>query len=165
MMGLSTPMYWISWFVKCLIYLLIKIIIFTSIFILYFTGSHEDDGSEHTNVLDPLVCQVSHLSAHHDHYLHPLYLSSLSQEAMKMMGLSTPMYWISWFVKCLIYLLITIIIFTILFSIPIGEKGKVLNYSQPTLFLFFLLCYIIATIAFCFMISTFFNKGKNVYFI
>lgn len=86
------------------------------------------------------------------------------KESMKMMGLSTPMYWISWFVKCLLYQLIVIIIITILFHIPMGEKGKLLNYSHPTMFFFFILFYIIATIAFCFMISTFFNKANSAAF-
>lgn len=86
------------------------------------------------------------------------------KEAMKMMGLSTTMYWVSWFVKCLLYQLLVIVIITVLFHIPLGDKGKLLNYSQPTVFFFFLLFYIIATIAFCFMISTFFNKANSAAF-
>ena len=81
---------------------------------------------------------------------------------MKMMGLSTFIYWLSWFVKNLIYLVIAMIFYTAFFKIPLGTHGKVLNYTDPTLFFFFLFCYALATIAFCFMISTFFNKGKRI---
>lgn len=82
------------------------------------------------------------------------------KEAMKMMGLSTFIYWVSWFVKNLIYLVIAMIVYTAFFKIPLGAHGKVLNNTDPTLFFFFLFCYALATIAFCFMISTFFNKAN-----
>lgn len=77
-----------------------------------------------------------------------------------MMGLKTSIYWISWFVKNLIYLILVCIVYTIIFNIKFGDKGKILNYIQPSLFFVFLLLYVIATIAFCFMISTFFSKGE-----
>ncbi|KAL3853225.1 hypothetical protein ACJMK2_016781 [Sinanodonta woodiana] len=86
------------------------------------------------------------------------------KESMKMMGLSTVMYWLSWFVKCLIYLAIAMILYTLLLCIPIGSKGKVLNYTQPTLFYVFLLAYALSLIAFCFMVSTFFKKANSAAF-
>lgn len=86
------------------------------------------------------------------------------KEAMKMMGLKTSIYWLSWFVKNLIYLILVCIVYTIIFNIKLGDKGKILNYTQPTLFFVFLLLYVIATIAFCFMISTFFNKANSAAF-
>ncbi|KAL4225817.1 hypothetical protein ACF0H5_013807 [Mactra antiquata] len=86
------------------------------------------------------------------------------KESMKMMGLSTSMYWLSWFVKSLIYLILVCIMYTIIFSIELKDKGKVINYTHPTLFFFFLLLYVIATIAFCFMISTFFKKANSAAF-
>ncbi|KAL3853296.1 hypothetical protein ACJMK2_016847 [Sinanodonta woodiana] len=86
------------------------------------------------------------------------------KESMKMMGLSTVMYWLSWFVKCLIYLAIAMIFYTLLLCIPIGSKGKVLNYTQPTLFYVFLFFYALSLIAFCFMVSTFFKKANSAAF-
>ncbi|KAL3853222.1 hypothetical protein ACJMK2_016778 [Sinanodonta woodiana] len=86
------------------------------------------------------------------------------KESMKMMGLSTAMYWLSWFVKCLIYLAIAMIFYTMLLCIPIGSKGKVLNYTEPTLFYVFLFVYALSIIAFCFMVSTFFKKANSAAF-
>ncbi|KAL3853224.1 hypothetical protein ACJMK2_016780 [Sinanodonta woodiana] len=86
------------------------------------------------------------------------------KESMKMMGLSTVMYWLSWFVKCLIYLAIAMIFYTMLLCIPIGSKGKVLNYTEPTLFYVFLFVYALSIIAFCFMVSTFFKKANSAAF-
>lgn len=86
------------------------------------------------------------------------------KESMKMMGLSTSMYWLSWFAKCFIYMIIVIILYTIVFNIPIGSKGKILNYVQPSLFFCFLLCYVMATIAFCFMVCAFFSKANTAAF-
>ncbi|KAL3853226.1 hypothetical protein ACJMK2_016782 [Sinanodonta woodiana] len=86
------------------------------------------------------------------------------KESMKMMGLSTVMYWLSWFVKCLIYLAIAMIFYTLLLCIPIGSKGKVLNYTEPTLFYVFLFAYALSLIAFCFMVSTFFKKANSAAF-
>ena len=79
-----------------------------------------------------------------------------------MMGLSTTIYWVSWFVKCLLYMIPVVVVFTILLCIPVGEKGKVINYTQPVLIGLFLLFYVIATITFVFMVSTFFRKGKSI---
>ena len=44
------------------------------------TGSHENDGPEHADVLDLLVRQVSHLLAHHDHHLHDTVQHSCRRE-------------------------------------------------------------------------------------
>ncbi|OWF51665.1 ATP-binding cassette sub-family A member 3-like [Mizuhopecten yessoensis] len=87
------------------------------------------------------------------------------KEAMKLMGLSSTVYWLSWFFKALVYLVIACAIYTILFAVKIGDKGSVLNNSDPSLVFVFLICYSTSIIAFCFMISTFFNKantGANV---
>ncbi|KAK3590752.1 hypothetical protein CHS0354_030992 [Potamilus streckersoni] len=81
------------------------------------------------------------------------------KESMKMMGLSNAIYWLSWFVKSLIYLAVAMLFYTLLLSIKFTEKGKVLSYTDPTLFYVFLFCYSLSVIAFSFMISTFFKKG------
>ncbi|XP_052780875.1 phospholipid-transporting ATPase ABCA3-like isoform X2 [Mya arenaria] len=86
------------------------------------------------------------------------------KEAMKMMGLKTSMYWLSWFFKNLVYLLAVVIVYTLLLNIKVGERGKIINYTHPTLFFVFLLLYIIATIAFAFMVSAFFSKANSAAF-
>ena len=82
------------------------------------------------------------------------------QESMKLMGMSVSMYWLSWFVFSLVYMVIACFIFTIFFCLKINSVG-VFTYSQPTLIFVFFLVYAISLIAFSFMVSTFFQKGKN----
>ncbi|XP_060066248.1 phospholipid-transporting ATPase ABCA3-like [Ylistrum balloti] len=83
------------------------------------------------------------------------------KEAMKLMGLSSTVYWLSWFFKAFVYLVIACAIYTILFAIRIGDKGSVLNNSDPSLIFVFLICYSSSIITFCFMMSTFFNKANT----
>ena len=80
---------------------------------------------------------------------------------MKMMGLSTVVYWMSWFVIVSIYLVIACFIFTILLSLKVSEHGSVLPHSDPTLTFVFFLCFAMSVTALSFMMSTFFKKGKN----
>nr|CAH59462.2 ATP-binding cassette transporter sub-family A [Pecten maximus] len=83
------------------------------------------------------------------------------KEAMKLMGLSSTVYWLSWFFKAFVYLAIACAIYTILFAVKIGDKGSVLNNSDPSLVFVFLICYSSSIISFCFMMSTFFNKANT----
>lgn len=76
-----------------------------------------------------------------------------------MMGLRTSVYWLSWFVKNLIYLFLVILLYTIICFID-TENGRLFQHTEPSLFFVFLLLYVLATIAFSFMVSTFFKKGK-----
>ncbi|KAL3853548.1 hypothetical protein ACJMK2_017083 [Sinanodonta woodiana] len=85
----------------------------------------------------------------------------LLKESMKMMGLSTAIYWLSWFVKCLIYLAVAMFFYTLLLSVKFSEKGKVLTFTDPTLFYVFLFCYGLSVVAFSFMVSTFFKKANT----
>ena len=86
--------------------------------------------------------------------------SCSSQESMKLMGLNSSIYWVSWLVKSSLYLVLASAVYCILFSIEVSDKGKVLAKTDPSLFFVFLLCYSVSIICFCFMVSTFFNKGK-----
>lgn len=83
------------------------------------------------------------------------------KEAMKLMGLSSTVYWLSWFFKAFLYLVIACAIYTILFAVKIGDKGSVLNNSDPSLLFVFLMCYSCSIISFCFMMSTFFTKANT----
>ncbi|KAK3101854.1 hypothetical protein FSP39_006814 [Pinctada imbricata] len=82
------------------------------------------------------------------------------KESMMLMGLNPFIYWLSWFVKSMIYLAIACAFFTILFSIPVGDKGKVLPNTDPSLFYCFLLLYSISIVTFCLMASTFFKSAN-----
>ncbi|KAL4225933.1 hypothetical protein ACF0H5_013921 [Mactra antiquata] len=85
------------------------------------------------------------------------------RESMKMMGLRTSVYWLSWFVKNLIYLIVVIIIYSIICFINTGN-GRLFESTEPFLFFLLFLFYVIATIAFSFMISTFFKKANSAAF-
>ena len=76
-----------------------------------------------------------------------------------MMGLSNWLHWMAWFVKYFIFLLVSVSIMTVFYSVPISSHGSVIGATDPTVLLVFLLVYTVATISFCFMISVFFNKG------
>lgn len=76
-----------------------------------------------------------------------------------MMGLKSWVNWFAWFIKYLIFTFITVLIMTLFFHINVGT-GAVLNNSDPSLTFVFLMLYCIATILFCFAVSTFFSKGK-----
>lgn len=78
-----------------------------------------------------------------------------------MMGLSSVVYWMSWFVVVLIYLVIACFIFTLLLSVKVSEHGSVLPHSDPTLTFIFFFCFALSVTALSFMMSTFFKKGKN----
>ena len=80
---------------------------------------------------------------------------------MKMMGLSPIIYWLSWFVTALIYMVIACLIFAVLLAVPVGSHGSVLPNSDPTLMFFFFLCFAMSVIGLSFMISTFFSKGMS----
>ena len=82
------------------------------------------------------------------------------KESMKMMGLSNWLHWLAWFVKYFVFLLITVAIMTLFYSIPASSHGSVIGETDPSVLLVFLLVYAVATISFCFMISVFFNKGQ-----
>ena len=77
----------------------------------------------------------------------------MTQEYMKMMGLSGWIHWIAWFIKFFIPMLISIVLITALLP-----AYKIYAASLPFAFLL-LLSYAVATIYSCFAISTFFSNG------
>ncbi|XP_058837014.1 phospholipid-transporting ATPase ABCA3-like isoform X2 [Topomyia yanbarensis] len=85
------------------------------------------------------------------------------KEAMKIMGLSNWLHWTAWFVRCLVLLLITISLVTVLMTANLTTNTdlSVLEYSSWSALWVFLLAFAIATICFCFMMSVFFNKANT----
>ncbi|KXJ71644.1 hypothetical protein RP20_CCG020100 [Aedes albopictus] len=85
------------------------------------------------------------------------------KEAMKIMGLSSWLHWTAWFVRCLILLLITISLVTVLMTVSLttNTDQSVLQYTDWSTLWVFLLAFAITTICFCFMMSVFFNKGNK----
>ncbi|OWF34668.1 ATP-binding cassette sub-family A member 3-like [Mizuhopecten yessoensis] len=86
------------------------------------------------------------------------------KETMKLMGLQPILYWLSWFTKVFIYMLIACFFFTLMMAIDTGDTGSVLPKSSPTLIFVFLLLYTLAIIAFCFMMASIFSKATSAAF-
>nr|AKC42130.1 ABCA3 [Petromyzon marinus] len=82
------------------------------------------------------------------------------KEYMKMMCLSNWLHWTAWFLKFFIFFLISVFYMTVLFCVKVGERGAVLNFSDPTLVFVFILAFSVSTISFCFMISVFFSQAN-----
>ncbi|GFS09301.1 ATP-binding cassette transporter sub-family A [Elysia marginata] len=83
------------------------------------------------------------------------------KESMKLMGLQASVHWVSWFVTFAIYLIPALALWALLMGINFSsDQPPVLMYSDPSVFFVFLLCYGLALITFCFMVSTFVNKAN-----
>lgn len=85
------------------------------------------------------------------------------KEIMKIMGLPNWLHWTAWFLKSIIFLLITIIIMTVLLTvnwIP-GKKSCLFSSSNIFLIFIFFLIYICTLITFCFLVSAFFSSART----
>lgn len=74
------------------------------------------------------------------------------------------LHWTAWFVKCFIYMFVTVTLMVVLLKTRwYGEDNpnSVFTYSSATALWFFLLIYSITTIMFCFMLSVFFSKANT----
>lgn len=80
------------------------------------------------------------------------------KEIMKIMGLKDWMHWSSWFIDSFIWNIITIIIITILFCTKFSHNASIITHSDPILIFLFFLLHSIATISFCFLLSSFFTN-------
>lgn len=82
---------------------------------------------------------------------------------MKIMGLPNWIHWTAWFIKSLIFLLISIIFITTLLTVSWypNTTYSIFTYSNPLILFLFLFFYICATITFCFSVSVFFSKANT----
>ena len=74
------------------------------------------------------------------------------------------LHWTAWFVKCFIYMLVTVTLMVALLTIRwYGEDNpnSVFTYSSVTVLWTFLVIYAFTTIMFCFMLSVFFSKANT----
>ncbi|CAG0915410.1 unnamed protein product [Notodromas monacha] len=80
------------------------------------------------------------------------------KELMKLMGLSSLMYWSSWYFSCLLVMIIPLLLmsFMVLTSFPI--MGSMLNASDPTAAFFFFFVYTAAFISFTFLSTLAFDQ-------
>lgn len=78
-----------------------------------------------------------------------------------MMGLPSWLHWSAWFLKTLLLFCVSIILITLLLTLPLAGKDMyVFAETDWSCLLVFLFCYMIASITFCFAISSFFAKGE-----
>ncbi|XP_058124968.1 phospholipid-transporting ATPase ABCA3-like [Anopheles ziemanni] len=82
------------------------------------------------------------------------------KEAMKIMGLSNWLHWSAWFVKCLILLIVSVSLITILLCVPFSSAAIFENSSWTLIWVFFFV-FSITTICFAFMVSVFFSKANT----
>ncbi|KAK7128111.1 hypothetical protein R3I93_020650 [Phoxinus phoxinus] len=77
------------------------------------------------------------------------------KETMRIMGLSSGMLWLSWFISSYLPFL-----FSAGLLIAALKWGDILPYSDPAVVFFFLTAFATATIMLCFLISTFFSRAN-----
>uniref|UniRef100_A0A8C7T2V0 P-type phospholipid transporter n=1 Tax=Oncorhynchus mykiss TaxID=8022 RepID=A0A8C7T2V0_ONCMY len=89
------------------------------------------------------------------------------KETVRMMGLRSSTYWLSWAVSSMLPLAVSALLLTLIL-----KYGKVLQYSDPSVIFVFMLVFCVATIMECFFISVFFSKanlaaacGGLIYFV
>lgn len=77
------------------------------------------------------------------------------KEAMKMMGLSSWVHWLAWFIKSFLFLFVSIILITVIFSL-----AKLVVYSDVGVVFVLFVLFSISLITFCFFLSTLFAKAN-----
>uniref|UniRef100_G1L1U9 ATP-binding cassette sub-family A member 3-like n=1 Tax=Ailuropoda melanoleuca TaxID=9646 RepID=G1L1U9_AILME len=82
------------------------------------------------------------------------------KEYQLMIGLSNAMLWASYFVSFFLMFLIIICLLCVILFVKIVPE-IVLQYSDPSLVFVFFLCFVVASIFFGFLISTFFDTGES----
>ena len=77
---------------------------------------------------------------------------------MKLMGMKVWIHWLAWFVKCAIFMLISIAFMTFFYHVKVKDRA-IITYTHWSITFVFLLLYSLSIITFCFAVSTFFSKG------
>lgn len=82
------------------------------------------------------------------------------KEAMKIMGLNSWLHWTGWFVRSLVYMIVSISIIVLLLKVPIIDGAAVFTHSEWSVLWLFMLVFSVATITLCFALSVFFSKAN-----
>ena len=86
------------------------------------------------------------------------------KEAMKLMGMKTWIYWLSWYIRSLLLLIPGIIMMTISFKVKLdlnsGGKAAIINKTDAFIFILVLLLYASSTTTFTFLSTCFFKKAN-----
>lgn len=86
------------------------------------------------------------------------------RESMRLMGMKTYIYWLSWYIKTFALVLPSIVVIVVVFKIKLttvfGDRA-IVEFSVTALFALFLLLYVSSSITFTFMCTAFFKKANN----
>ncbi|XP_054722736.1 ATP-binding cassette sub-family A member 2-like [Uloborus diversus] len=77
------------------------------------------------------------------------------KEVMKTMGLNSAVHWLAWFITSFLQMTITAALLTVIL-----KYGLVLTYSNPLLIFLMLEIFVVANIAFSFLVSVLYSKAK-----
>ncbi|KAK9972436.1 hypothetical protein ABG768_025743, partial [Culter alburnus] len=77
------------------------------------------------------------------------------KETVRMMGLKSSIYWLSWAISSTLPLAVSAALLTVIL-----KYGKILRYSDPSVIFVFLLVFCVATVMQCFFISVFFSRAN-----
>nr|QUF59428.1 ATP-binding cassette transporter Abca3-2 [Brachionus angularis] len=87
------------------------------------------------------------------------------KEAMKLMGMKSWIYWLSWYIKTMLLLAPSLVFMIISFKIKInlnsGGKASIIDKTDGFLFASFLFLYASSSITFTFLCTTFFKKANS----
>ncbi|XP_055298016.1 phospholipid-transporting ATPase ABCA3-like isoform X5 [Sitodiplosis mosellana] len=84
------------------------------------------------------------------------------KEAMKIMGLPSWLHWTSWFVRTMVFMVVSISFIVALLKVPVFDSSvAVFTHSDWTAIWVFLFVYSISMTTFCFMLSVFFSKANT----
>ncbi|XP_044746947.1 phospholipid-transporting ATPase ABCA1-like isoform X2 [Coccinella septempunctata] len=85
--------------------------------------------------------------------------STGTRELLKMVGLKSWMLWFGWFLHAFLPNFVSVILIVILMKVPMwGIDTPPIEYCNAAIFFIFLFLYLIASITFCFAISSLFNR-------
>ncbi|CRK87607.1 CLUMA_CG001403, isoform A [Clunio marinus] len=83
------------------------------------------------------------------------------KETMKIMGLSSGLHWLGWFIKSLVMMEISFIFMLILMCTSVISERPIFAESNPILIWIFFNIYATSVITFCFLISVIFKKSST----
>nr|QUF59427.1 ATP-binding cassette transporter Abca3-1 [Brachionus angularis] len=87
------------------------------------------------------------------------------KEAMKLMGMKSWIYWLSWYIKTMLLLVPSLVFMIISFKIKInlssGGSASIIDKTDAFLFASFLFLYASSSITFTFLCTTFFKKANS----
>ena len=89
------------------------------------------------------------------------------KEAMRLMGMKMWIYWLSWYIQTMVFLIPSIVLSVIGYNVQVplsdgsGATAAILQHVDPTLFAVFMLLYASSSITFVFMCTTLFKKANS----